>query len=95
MDALGNICTIRGVYVGGKAMMEDMIRAVEVNDIHPVVDEKVFTLEQAREAYEYMVSATYCSALQGAFAVDANGLIGVVGSEALWKVDDQDQLRGL
>ena len=36
-------------------MMEDMVRAVEVNDIHPVVDEKVFTLEQAKEAYEYMV----------------------------------------
>ncbi|KAL1956649.1 hypothetical protein VTO42DRAFT_6899 [Malbranchea cinnamomea] len=54
MDALSKICTIRGVYVGSKQMMEDMVRAIEANDIHPVVDEKVFTLEQAREAYEYM-----------------------------------------
>lgn len=36
--------------------MRDMIRAIEANDIHPVVDNKVFTLEKAREAYEYMVS---------------------------------------
>lgn len=38
-------------------MMRDMVRAIEANNIHPVVDEKVFTLDQAREAYEYMVSA--------------------------------------
>lgn len=55
MDALSNICTIRGVYVGGKAMMQDMIRAIEANDIHPVIDEKVFGLKEAREAYDYMV----------------------------------------
>ncbi|KAJ5675581.1 hypothetical protein N7462_008478 [Penicillium macrosclerotiorum] len=54
LDTLNNICTVRGVYVGSKALMRDMIRAIEANDIHPVVDEKVFTLDQAREAYEYM-----------------------------------------
>lgn len=36
--------------------MNDMVRAIEANDIHPVIDQKVFTLEQTREAYEYMVS---------------------------------------
>ena len=56
LDTLSNICTVRGVYVGSKALMRDMIRAIEANDIHPVVDDKVFTLEKAREAYEYMVS---------------------------------------
>ncbi|OOQ84872.1 Zinc-type alcohol dehydrogenase-like protein [Penicillium brasilianum] len=54
LDALSNICIVRGVHVGSKALMRDMIRAIEANDIHPVVDERVFTLEQAREAYEYM-----------------------------------------
>ncbi|KAL2001128.1 hypothetical protein VTN02DRAFT_2195 [Thermoascus thermophilus] len=54
MDALSRICTIRGVYVGSKQLMQDMIRAIEANNIHPVVDQKVFSLEQAREAYEYM-----------------------------------------
>ena len=56
LDSLTHICTVRGVYVGSKQLMNDMVRAIEVNDIHPVVDEKVFTLEQTREAYDYMVS---------------------------------------
>ncbi|KAL3465567.1 hypothetical protein BJX64DRAFT_275151 [Aspergillus heterothallicus] len=54
LDTLSHICTVRGVYVGSKALMNDMIKAIEANDIHPVVDEKVFTLDKAREAYEYM-----------------------------------------
>ncbi|GLA56864.1 hypothetical protein AtubIFM54640_000526 [Aspergillus tubingensis] len=54
LDTLSHICTVRGIYVGSKAMMNDMVRAIEANNIHPVVDEKVFTLEQTREAYEYM-----------------------------------------
>ncbi|KAI1429023.1 hypothetical protein F5Y12DRAFT_588305 [Xylaria sp. FL1777] len=53
IDCLTNICTARGVYVGSRHQMEDMVSAIEVNDIHPVVDSRVFTLEQAKEAYEY------------------------------------------
>lgn len=56
MEVLNKICTVRGVYVGSRALMEDMVKAIEVNDIHPVVDEKIFQLGQAKEAYEYMVS---------------------------------------
>lgn len=54
LAALNNICTIRGVYVGSKALMNDMIKAIEVNDIHPVIDQKVFSLDQTKDAYEYM-----------------------------------------
>ncbi|KAJ5567855.1 hypothetical protein N7450_010341 [Penicillium hetheringtonii] len=54
MDTLSNICTVRGVYVDSKALMRDMNRAIEANDIHPVVDETVFRIDQARQAYEYM-----------------------------------------
>ncbi|RYC57285.1 hypothetical protein CHU98_g8927 [Xylaria longipes] len=53
IETLTNICTARGVYVGSRQQMEDMVAAIEVNDIHPVVDSKVFTLEQAKKAYEY------------------------------------------
>lgn len=56
LDTLSNICTVRGVYVGSKELMRDMVRAIEANNIHPVVDEKVFTLAETRDAYEYMVS---------------------------------------
>ncbi|KAI0438641.1 hypothetical protein F4803DRAFT_565113 [Xylaria telfairii] len=53
IECLTNICTARGVYVGSRQQMEDMVAAIEVNDIHPVIDSKVFSLEQAKEAYEY------------------------------------------
>lgn len=36
--------------------MEDMVRAIEVKNIKPVVDKEVFPLETAREAYEYMLA---------------------------------------
>jgi NADPH:quinone reductase-like Zn-dependent oxidoreductase len=54
LDTLSNICTVRGVYVGSRALMEDMVRAIEANNIHPVVDETVFPFEKAPEAYQYM-----------------------------------------
>jgi NADPH:quinone reductase-like Zn-dependent oxidoreductase len=58
LEALTHVCTIRGVYVGSRAQMEEMCAAIEVNGIVPVVDGKVFTMETAREAYEYMVSVS-------------------------------------
>ncbi|KAK4119768.1 alcohol dehydrogenase-like protein [Parathielavia appendiculata] len=54
MDTLARVCTVRGVYVGSREQLEEMVRAIEQHDIHPVVDETVFTLEKVREAYEYM-----------------------------------------
>lgn len=54
LDCLMNICTVRGVLVGSRLQFEDMNRAIEGNNIHPIVDEKVFTLDEAREAYQYM-----------------------------------------
>ncbi|KAH8088180.1 hypothetical protein HD553DRAFT_282035 [Filobasidium floriforme] len=59
LDALTNICTIRGVYVGSRAQFEEMNRAVEANNIKPVVDSKVFTLDQVKEAYEYQWNAKH------------------------------------
>ncbi|KAL3419816.1 zinc-binding alcohol dehydrogenase [Phlyctema vagabunda] len=54
LEALSNICTVRGVFVGSRTQFEDMNRAIEVNNIKPVVDKKVFTLEETKEAYQYM-----------------------------------------
>ena len=56
LDCLNNLCTVRGVLVGSRHQFEDMNRAIDANGIKPVVDEKVFTLEEAKEAYQYMVS---------------------------------------
>lgn len=49
-----NICTVRGILVGSREMFEDMNRAIDANSIKPVVDEKVFGLEEVKEAYQYM-----------------------------------------
>ncbi|KAF2655570.1 NAD(P)-binding protein [Lophiostoma macrostomum CBS 122681] len=54
LDCLNNICTVRGLLVGSRKQFEDMNRAIEANDIHPIVDEKVFELAQLKDAYEYM-----------------------------------------
>jgi NADPH:quinone reductase-like Zn-dependent oxidoreductase len=54
LDCLNNICTVRGILVGSRLQMEDMVAAIEANDIHPIVDEKVFELKELKEAYEYM-----------------------------------------
>jgi NADPH:quinone reductase-like Zn-dependent oxidoreductase len=54
LDCLNNICTVRGILVGSRLQMEDMCAAIEANDLHPIVDEKVFELKDLKEAYEYM-----------------------------------------
>jgi NADPH:quinone reductase-like Zn-dependent oxidoreductase len=48
------VCTVRGIVVGSRLQFEDMNRAIEANDIHPVVDEKVFTLDEVKDAYQYV-----------------------------------------
>ncbi|KAH9905730.1 NAD(P)-binding protein [Xylariomycetidae sp. FL2044] len=54
IETLTHLCTVRGIYVGSRHQMEDMVAAIEANNIKPVVDEKVFTLDKAKEAYEHM-----------------------------------------
>ncbi|OJD20978.1 hypothetical protein ACJ73_07683 [Blastomyces percursus] len=51
-------CTARGVWTGSRLQMEEMCRAIKANvdKVRPVLDSKVFTLEQTREAYEYLAS---------------------------------------
>ncbi|OJD28509.1 hypothetical protein ACJ73_00073 [Blastomyces percursus] len=53
LDPLVQICTVRGIFVGSRQQMEDMVRAIEVNKIQPVVDEKVFSFEKAKDAYQH------------------------------------------
>ena len=44
--------SLHGIFVGNRAMFEDMNRAIEVNRIQPIVD-RVFPFEKARDAYEF------------------------------------------
>ncbi|KAF7910502.1 uncharacterized protein EAE98_012034 [Botrytis deweyae] len=54
LDCLTNVCTVRGLLVGSREMFEDMNRSIDANGIKPVVDEKVFGLDELKEAYQYM-----------------------------------------
>ena len=49
---------VNGIYVGSSDMQKQFHRALEVNEIHPVID-RVFKFEQVKEAYEYMKSAQH------------------------------------
>ena len=50
--------TLRGVFVGDKPMFEALIRAIEANRIHPVVDQ-VFDFQSAPEAYRRLQAAQH------------------------------------
>ena len=49
---------IQGIYVGSRAMFEDMNRAIVQNRIVPVVD-KVFAFEQVPDALRHMESGSH------------------------------------
>ncbi|MFL1483187.1 NAD(P)-dependent alcohol dehydrogenase [Marinobacter sp. LN3S78] len=43
---------LQGLIVGSRAQQQDMVRALEVNDLHPVID-RSFALEEIAEAFRY------------------------------------------
>ena len=49
---------VSGIYVGSRAMLEDLARFVALHRIQPVVD-RVFAFDQARAAYEYLASGSH------------------------------------
>ncbi len=55
LSAVFNCQRIQGIYVGSRAMFEDMNRALETNRVHPVID-SVFPFDEAREAYRALAS---------------------------------------
>lgn len=47
-----------GIFVGSRKMLEDVMRFAATTDIKPVVD-RVFTFDQAKDAYRYMESGSH------------------------------------
>ena len=47
---------LQGVYVGSRAMFEDMMRALAAHEVHPVID-RTFAFEDARAAFHHMKAA--------------------------------------
>ncbi|KAL8870721.1 MAG: hypothetical protein Q9174_003303, partial [Haloplaca sp. 1 TL-2023] len=54
LEAFNNICIIRGALVGSRLQFQQMNKAIDACGIKPVVDEKVFALEELRDACQYM-----------------------------------------
>ncbi len=50
--------SITGIQIGSRASYEDMNQAIEVNNIKPVTD-RVFKLQEMREAFEYLESGKH------------------------------------
>lgn len=50
--------SIHGIFVGNRRMFEEMNKAIEVHDIHPVID-KVFDFDDAIEAIGYFQSQSH------------------------------------
>ncbi|KIX06460.1 uncharacterized protein Z518_04436 [Rhinocladiella mackenziei CBS 650.93] len=53
LAALGTGAIVRGILIGSKTQLNDMNRAIAANNIHPIVDDKAFTFEDALSAYQY------------------------------------------
>jgi NADPH:quinone reductase-like Zn-dependent oxidoreductase len=47
-----------GIFVGSRTMLEDVMRFADTTGLKPVVD-RVFTFDQAKEAYRYMESGSH------------------------------------
>jgi len=50
---------VRSVMVGSKALFEEMNAFIDKHGIKPVVDERVFGFEEARQAYDRMVEQNF------------------------------------
>ena len=49
---------LHGIFVGNRAMFEQLNRAIEANDIHPVID-RVFDFSDTVQAFEYLQSQAH------------------------------------
>ncbi|KAI3337019.1 NAD(P)-binding protein [Xylariaceae sp. AK1471] len=61
MGAMWHICVVRGVLLGTRDMLRDMMRFVEENMIEIAMDDVEFKLEDARSAYERLKSQQHFS----------------------------------
>lgn len=55
ITALSRQLRLQGVLVGSRAQQQDMIRAIDASDMHPVID-KHFALDDIVEAFRYQES---------------------------------------
>lgn len=56
--ALDRLCCLRGVVVGSREQLQDMLACFSAKQIRPVVD-RVFDFDETRQAYDYLWSSAH------------------------------------
>ncbi|RDW56488.1 hypothetical protein BP5796_13129 [Coleophoma crateriformis] len=59
VEVIRRNCILRGVLVGNRQHLEQMIRAIDANGIKPALDPKDWKLEELKEAYQYMLESKH------------------------------------
>ncbi|KAK6599405.1 alcohol dehydrogenase [Botrytis cinerea] len=54
LETVSKVFTVRGLFVGSRAMFEEMNAAIDATNLKPVIDRRVFKLEDLKEAYTYL-----------------------------------------
>ncbi|KAK9855567.1 hypothetical protein MYU51_002111 [Penicillium brevicompactum] len=54
LDCLVNVCTARGILLGTRDQFHAMNQFIAEKEIKPIIDEKMFSLQEAKEAYKYL-----------------------------------------
>lgn len=88
LECLNKGCVVRGLLVGSRLQFEEMNRAIEANDIKPVTDEKVFKLDEVKEAYQ--VSSTSFNVCKAGHTGSLTSSTVHVGSKAFWQAYHRD-----
>lgn len=60
-----------------------MNKAIDANNIRPVIDDQVFDFEHAKEAYTYMIEARYFGVF---FRLRDSLRLRLIAVACLWKV---------
>ncbi|TID27542.1 zinc-binding alcohol dehydrogenase-like protein [Venturia nashicola] len=61
MDALWNVCIVRGILLGTRQQFGDMVRFIEQKEVDIAIDEEAFGLKDAKEAYRKLETQKHFS----------------------------------
>ncbi|RWA07904.1 hypothetical protein EKO27_g7210 [Xylaria grammica] len=61
MGALFHLCVVRGILLGTRNMLRDMVGFVEEKNVQIAIDDDKFSLEEAKSAYERLKSQKHFS----------------------------------
>ncbi|KAL7949283.1 hypothetical protein V8C42DRAFT_361854 [Trichoderma barbatum] len=69
IEVLASQATIRAIGVGNRQDFVALMRAIDANNIKPVIDKRVFGMDEAREAYQHMLDRKHL----GKVVIDLRG----------------------